>query len=269
MADDLDRVLATTRQWSYSSGDFAERYDRYRPRPPEALCELLLPLLGAARPALVVDIGCGTGLSTRYWAEHADAVVGVDPNPEMLAVATAATRDANVSYRHASAYGTGLPDASVDLVTCSQSLHWMDPEPTLAEVARILRKGGIFAAYEYRWSMTTSAAANAAFEAAYERKNEFRPQLDVEHPHWPFDRKSFAESGRFASVDETRLHSVEEIDAERLVGFLLSEGSTTTVLASGVTEAEIGIDRLRGVAAAELGEPSPWWLGYRVVIGRR
>ena len=41
--------------------------------------------------------------------------------------------------------------ASADIVTCSQSFHWMEPEPTLAEIARILRPGGVFAAYDYDW----------------------------------------------------------------------------------------------------------------------
>ena len=43
----------------------------------------------------------------------------------------------------------------------------------------------------------------------------------------------------------------------------------TTLLAAGVTEAEVGLDRLREAAAAELGsEPSPWFLGYRVIIAQ-
>jgi ubiquinone/menaquinone biosynthesis C-methylase UbiE len=264
----LDRALEETRRWSYSAGDFAERYDRYRPRPPDALRELLLPLTGRARPALVVDLGCGTGLSTRYWSRDADAVVGVDPNPEMLAVARAATTDENVSYREASAYETGLGDGCADLVTCSQSFHWMEPEPAFSEITRLLRTGGVFAAYEYRSSLTPSPAADAAFRAAHDRKNELARQLDRPHPSWPFDRESFVASGRFTSVAETVLHSVEEVGAERLIGFLLSEGSTATVLASGVTEEQLGIDRLRAVAAAELGDGlSRWWLGYRVVLG--
>ena len=82
----------------------------------------------------------------------------------MLAAAPAAQ---GVEYREAFAHDTGLEDNCADAVTCSQSLHWMEPEPALTEVARILSPGRIFAAYEYRWSVTTSSAVNAAFEAAY------------------------------------------------------------------------------------------------------
>jgi SAM-dependent methyltransferase len=268
---ELDRVVEETRRWSYSSEGFADRYERYRPRPPVALLDLLPPLAGVGRPALVADLGSGTGLSTRFWADHAEAVIGVEPNPEMRAAAVAATSAANVSYIAAPGHETGLADACADIVTCSQSLQWMEPEPTFAEVARILRPGGVLAAYEYRWGLTTSWRVNEEFDAVFERKEELRANLGVDPgPRWPVTRERFVDSCRFRAVEETTLHSVEQVDAERIVGFVLSEGRTTTMLASGITEEQLGIDRLRAVATAELGdEPSPWWLGYRVVLGRR
>jgi SAM-dependent methyltransferase len=268
---DLDRVVEETRRWSYSSEGFAERYERYRPRPPAALLDLLPALAGVERPALVVDLGSGTGLSTRFWTDHAEAVVGVEPNPEMRAAAVAATTAANVSYVAAAAHETGLADACADIVTCSQSLQWMEPAPTFAEVARILRPGGVFAAYEYRWSLTTNWRVNQEFEAVFERKAQLWLNSGIQPGRrWPVTRERFVECRRFRSVEETTLHSVEQVDGERIVGFVLSEGSTTMMLASGITEEQLGIDRLREVAAAELGdEPSPWWLGYRVVLGGR
>ncbi|HEY7729661.1 MAG TPA: class I SAM-dependent methyltransferase, partial [Gaiellaceae bacterium] len=72
----------------YGRSGFAEQYDRYRPRPPRALLELLPPLVGRLR--FVVDLGSGTGLSTRFWADRAHEVVGVDPNEQMLRYAEAA-----------------------------------------------------------------------------------------------------------------------------------------------------------------------------------
>ena len=62
------------------------------------------------------------------------------------------------------------------------------------------------------------------------------------------------ESRRFRFVEETRVHSEERITAERLVGFALSEGSMQTLLAAGVTEQQVGLDRLRAVATTELGD---------------
>src|SRR6476660_7622425 len=62
---------------------FADVYDAFRPRPPLALLDILTQLVQAPQPALVVDLGSGTGLSTVIWAERAAAVVGVEPSADM------------------------------------------------------------------------------------------------------------------------------------------------------------------------------------------
>ena len=62
---------------------FADQYDKYRPSPPSALADLLMRLTGTPRAALVVDLGSGTGLSSRYWADKAEQVIGVEPTLDM------------------------------------------------------------------------------------------------------------------------------------------------------------------------------------------
>jgi SAM-dependent methyltransferase len=131
----------------YDRAGFAADYDRFRPRPPAALLELLPLLVGLDRLKLVVDLGSGTGLSARLWAERADEVVAIEPNEAMRTFAERATTAAHVRYLGTSSYETGLPDASADLVTAAQSLQWMRPERVFPEVARILRPGGVFCAY--------------------------------------------------------------------------------------------------------------------------
>jgi predicted TPR repeat methyltransferase len=69
----------------YDREGFADRYDRFRPRPPRVLLDVLCRYARVERPALVVDLGCGTGLSTRAWSGIAERAVGVEPNAAMLA----------------------------------------------------------------------------------------------------------------------------------------------------------------------------------------
>jgi predicted TPR repeat methyltransferase len=88
---------------AYRRANFAADYDRYRPRPPAALLELLPALAGIDRPRMVVDLGSGTGLSTRFWADAADEVVGVELNDAMREFAEEATEAPNVRYVGASA----------------------------------------------------------------------------------------------------------------------------------------------------------------------
>ena len=142
----LRRLLGES---GYGEPGFAAFYDRFRPRPPRALLELLPSLLETDRLGLVVDLGSGTGLSTRVWADVADEVLGIEPNDAMRDFAEAAATPANVRYRSASSYETGIADASADLVTAAQSLQWMEPRRLFPEVGRILRRGGLFCAYNY------------------------------------------------------------------------------------------------------------------------
>src|SRR4051794_15349363 len=155
----------------YDRGGFAPRDDRPPPRPPRALLDVLCRYARVERPALVVDLGCGTGLSTRAWSGVAERVIGVEPNPAMLAVADPAP---GVEYREAFAGETGLDDGCADIVTCSQSLHWMEPEPTFAEAARILRFGGIVAAYDYDTPPVVDPEVDEAFGAYQARRQEVR-----------------------------------------------------------------------------------------------
>lgn len=262
LADELERS-------GYAEPGFAERYERARPRPPELLLDWLPRLAGVDRPALVVDLGSGTGLSTRPWANRAESVVGIEPNDAMRRHAERMTDAPSVRYVAASAARTGLAAASADIVTCSQSLQWMDPEPTFVEIARILRPGGVFAAYRYESLQTTAWEPEAAWSEVRRRVRAERARLglDASRRRWPVSLERLDASGCFRQTHESALHSVEEGDGERLVELALSEGSLTTLLAAGVSEQEIGLDRLRD--ASRRLPRGPWWLGYRVWLGRR
>ena len=71
---------------------FADLYDEVRPVPPVAFTEVLSQLARMSRPAVVVDIGSGTGVSALIWTGRADRVVAVEPNGDMRSVAAARLR---------------------------------------------------------------------------------------------------------------------------------------------------------------------------------
>jgi len=261
---DLAVQLAESR---YDAPGFAATYDRYRPRPPEVLVELLPRLAGVGRPRLVVDLGSGTGLSTRAWADRAEEVVGIEPNEAMRMEAMGATQAANVRFAGGSSYETALPDSCADVVTCAQSLQWMEPEPTFAEIARILRRGGVFCAYEYYGLVTGSWEPEEALAATMASASRIRAErVLVKHSRrFPPSAERLESSGVFRSVRELSLHSVERGDGERLVGFALALGTVRRPLEEGVSEEELGLDRLRH-EASKLPE-GPWLWEYRAWLG--
>jgi SAM-dependent methyltransferase len=257
---------------------FADTYDDYRPQPPEAFVDLLVQLVLANPPALVVDIGSGTGLSTRIWSARAEQVIGIEPNADMRREAEERTASLpharNVTYREGLSTATGLPDACADIVTCSQCLHWLEPEPTFAEIARILRPGGIFAAIDCDWPPTMHVEAEEAWHRFMRRARELETSLGIDRivKHAAKDQhlSRMRDSGRFRYTREVLLHNVEEGNAERLVGLARSFGGVATVLSRGVSETEIGLDVLAQEARQHLGdEPLPWYFSYRVRLGVR
>ena len=254
----------------YSRPGFAEGFDVNRPSPPAALVDILCLEAQVARPRLVVDLGSGTGLSTRVWADRADEVVGVEASPEMTEHAERATQAENVRYVQAYAQATGLPDGAADVVTCSQSFHWMEPTATLAEAARILRPGGVFAAYDYDWPPVVHPGVEAAFEELVRRVGMRRALRGQPRHTKDMHLDRIRDSGHFRFAREIVLHSRERGSAERIVGMALSLGPLTVLLNDGVSEEDLGLAQLREAAGAALGDREvEMFLSYRVRLGVR
>jgi SAM-dependent methyltransferase len=271
--DDMNEFSCEAiRQSGYLRDGFADFYDAHRPRPPSVLLDALARYAGGGPLELVVDLGSGTGLSARAWAARAVEVVGIEPNQSMLSVAVARTSEANVRYVTAFADETGLPDESAELVTCSQSFHWMDREPVLAEAARVLKPGGVFAAYDYDMPPLVHPEVDAAFRDHLELRRRLRDEHEVE-AGWTRTPKAshldaIRESGHFRLTREAVFHDAADVDAERVIGLARSLGLVPELLALGVSEDELGLTALEETTRRVLGDASVRWvLGYRVRLG--
>ena len=102
------------------------------------------PLARAGEAGRVLDLGCGAGDSVEQFRSLNPGVhwVGVDleRSPE---VATRTRTDAE--FRTFDGRSIPAEDASIDVVYCKQVLeHVAEPRPLIADVARVLRPGGLF-----------------------------------------------------------------------------------------------------------------------------
>jgi SAM-dependent methyltransferase len=122
-----------------SFGSVAEAYDRFRPAPPLAAAEWVLP----SPCPLAADLGAGTGALTRVLADRADRVLAIEPDARMLEVLRRRSPDVPVLRSWAEAMP--LRPGVLDAVAISSAWHWMDPDRTVAETARVLRPGGVLA----------------------------------------------------------------------------------------------------------------------------
>jgi ubiquinone/menaquinone biosynthesis C-methylase UbiE len=251
----------------------ASSYDRARPAPPPILLDLLTQLIDTPHPALVVDLGSGTGLSTALWGERAARAIGIEPNADMRKEAARKVEDhphaAHIEYREGLAHQTGLPDGCADIVTAAQSFHWMEPVATLAEVARILRPGGLFAAYDYdspptiHWELDRLAQEATMRLMELVRERRLAQSLKI----WPKNKSldPLRQSAHFRFTREVLLHHIEQGDAARFLEMMQSSALSSQFQ---FAEQEIGLDRLRQAALQHIGsEPIPWYFSYRVRIG--
>lgn len=252
---------------------FAELYDTYRPAIPEIVVDILTQVARTSHLRCVVDLGSGTGLSTRIWAGHADEVIGVEPGIHMRHVAEARSVDLpNIRYQEGLSNATGLPDACADIVTAVQALHWMEPVTTLAEVARLLRPGGIFAAIDSDWPPTFDWEAESLDQALMNRARSLSPEDVRVHDvkKWRKDQhmERMQLSNHFRYTKEIAVHHIEQGSAERMVGVAMSQPSLQTLLRHGITEAQLGIPEFEMEAKRILGSDSqPWYFCYRLRIG--
>lgn len=106
----------------------------------------LAPSLAALLPegAIVADLGCGPGEVLGLLAPFAEAVIGVDREPSMLAAARRRLAAyPNATLHEADLAALPLEDASVDVALLVLVLHHLrDPAPALAEAGRVLKADG-------------------------------------------------------------------------------------------------------------------------------
>jgi ubiquinone/menaquinone biosynthesis C-methylase UbiE len=132
-------------------------------RPDQAQQRLRQAIFAAIEPSLAgrpvsdaLDLGCSVGVGTlalKRWLQQRQStpvrVRGLDLSPHMLAVAKVRDSAGEIAaWHHAAAEATGLPAASVDLITLQFVCHELPAAATAAvlrESARLLRPGGVIA----------------------------------------------------------------------------------------------------------------------------
>lgn len=157
--------------FSAMAGDYA----RYRPTYPSALFSYLAEVAPARER--VWDCGAGSGQASCALAEYFEQVIATDASAEQIAAAMPHPR---IDYRVAPAEASGLDEASVDLVTVAQALHWFDLEPFYCEVRRVLRPGGALAVWSYGIMQVEGDAVDALLLRFYR---------ETVGPYWPPERR--------------------------------------------------------------------------------
>lgn len=149
----------------FSFKSAAARYPVGRPYFHPLVTARIRAFLSLTKPVeRVVDVGCGTGLSSVALKEIAREVVGLDRSLEMLALAE---RSERVRYVIADALKLPFGDSEFDLITLSSAFHWLEREKFLREAGRVLRPGGWLVVYDNYFSALRDTAAYQVYRAKF------------------------------------------------------------------------------------------------------
>jgi len=162
----------------------AGAYAAFRPQYPPAMIAALAALAPARERCW--DVGTGNGQAAVQLADHFAAVVATDASARQLEHAAPHPR---VTYQVAPAEHAPLGDASVDLVTVAQALHWFDLPAFYREVQRVGRPGAVIAAWTYDL-FTVDAAVDEVVRWFYGVRVG---------PYWPPERRHV--ESRYTTLD--------------------------------------------------------------------
>jgi SAM-dependent methyltransferase len=190
-------------------------YAKSRPSYPDQAIDFVMKHCSLTAGDHLVDVGCGTGISSRLFAEKSMRVIGLEPNVDMR-------REAEISgvtagsmlptYRDGTAEKTGLPDQSTDAVLCAQSFHWFDANLALKEFHRILRV--------HRWLILiwNERDEEDPFTAAYGNILRAWPETkSVELPRLKAGQ-AFLDSNLFENTQRVEFSNLQILTDEGLIG---------------------------------------------------
>jgi SAM-dependent methyltransferase len=194
------------RQIAESFGEDAARYDRARPRYPDALVQRII----TSSPGRdVLDVGIGTGIAARQFQAAGCTVLGIDPDARMAAFA----RDSGCKVEVAKIEDWDPAGRLFDLVIAGQTWHWVDPVAGAVTAARALRPGGRVAAFWHVFDPPppVSDAFNTIFrqlvpDAPFNPGTASKPTLDMYLGMAATASDGFRATGRFDEAEQWQFH---------------------------------------------------------------
>ena len=219
---------------------------------------------------LVVDLGCGTGLSTRTWS------------------GTAARDGRRRAEPRRCSPRQSRPPASTTARRSPPRPAWTTPAPTSSRArspctgwsrSRRLRRSRASSGAAESSPPTTTTGRPSSTPMSTRPSGRIRSDaassrrtlgIQIGADRWAKEEhlSRMRASGRFRYCREVLLHSIEESDAERVGGFARSFGLPFAGPCRRAGGAELRIDELEAVARRVLGDRTvPFLFGYRVRIG--
>ncbi len=205
-------------------------YARYRLGYPDLLIQRVIERVGLQWGDMVLDLGCGPGLLAIPFAKAEMRVRGIDPEPDMLAAAREAAREAAVmvDLRQGSSFDLHEGSGRFKLVAMGRSFHWMDRPRTLETLDQIVATDGAVAIFtdfhpdtaENRWRAAVREVG-ARYGADYSLWRNRRRDPDYR------SHESLLLDSPFSQVEETSVFVRNRLSIDDIIGRALSLSATS------------------------------------------
>lgn len=119
-------------------GKLAKIYKRVRPHYPPKVIKDIYSHIKIPTP-VILDLGCGTGISTKQLVKKSYRIFGCDVDKQMI---NHAKKDKSITYIPASAEKLPFPKNTFDIVTMFTSFHWFTTKKALKEIRRVSKPDG-------------------------------------------------------------------------------------------------------------------------------
>jgi ubiquinone/menaquinone biosynthesis C-methylase UbiE len=199
----------------------AETYAAHREPYSLAFFAAAADSLKLSKRETLIDLGTGPGVLALGFAPYVQRILGVDPEPAMIAEARKAAARAGVTFPvlNGRAEDLGADLGPFDVVTIGRALHWMEREPTLAALDRI----------------TAPDAHILICGCSSSKANPWRGAYDAVTHAWSGGHgeehrrvhEHFFDSSRFARKADIRVEHIQGITAEALFARALTRSATS------------------------------------------
>jgi SAM-dependent methyltransferase len=216
----------------------SEAYAQSRPSYPEAAIQGIVDHCRLKTGDLLVDIGCGTGISSRLFADKGLQVIGIEPNDEMRRTAESQKHE-RITYRKATGEQTGLDASCANAVVAAQAFHWLKPDVALAEFHRILKpEGWVVLMWNERY-------ASDPFTDAYGQLLRSLPDTKTVEMHRGAAGEPLLTCSLFTDACKLTFRNQQTLSQDGLLGRAFS----TSYVPRTFPEADIFADQLRRLFA--------------------
>jgi ubiquinone/menaquinone biosynthesis C-methylase UbiE len=128
----------------------AAEYDRSRPTYPDELIAHACRVAGIGSGDRVLEVGCGSGQLTRSLVARGLHVAALDPGKHLISLAEQNLEGlGELEFVNARFEDAQLPHRHYRAVFSASAFHWIDPEVSWQNAARVLVPGGTLALIQY------------------------------------------------------------------------------------------------------------------------